>query len=472
MVMQSWLNYDPPSAKRVQSLVEYMRTETDLPIENETLNLVLKAWAKKKNAERAQAYFDQMVKQQQRKPDESSFAYVLEAWSQSRSPLAAKRAEQLLARMKNDFNIEANVDCITRVIECWAKSKRLGAEKRIESLMSHMRHLIDDNNSSNKSIPNDDCDPLLVQEAMYNVLQAYQYVKNAHRAEELLLEYADEYHHNNRYPLSLKMCMSVLTTWSKSKSSRRGYRAEKLLLLMESDDSFPDPTVECYTAVLNCYAGSDKPDSAQRAEVLLRRMEQEVGIEANLVSLTCVLIAWARSSDDANAASKQAEKLFQEICDRNLDPDRYVYSGLITAHGRSTSEDSIYKVEEYFQRVKDMQTTEEAEASGVVSVSRKPTVVEYTATIQAYANYVTRNVDRSRMVVERVGTLLDEMLESEDPLLKPNTLTYAAVLKAIAGALRLPDRGDRADAVLRTMQAERITPYIHGLAKKCHHHHH
>jgi len=230
---------------------------------------------------------------------------------------------------------------------------------------------------------------------------------------------------------------------------------------MEKEETFPDPNVECYTAVLNCFAGSNKPDSAQRAEALLRRMEQEKGIEANLVSLTCVLIAWARS-DDVDIAPIQAERIFQEILDRKLDPDRYVYTGMITALGRSTSEDSIYKVEEYFQHVKDMQT----EGRGA---SRKPTVVEYTATIQAYANYVTRNIDRSRMVAERVQSLLDEMLESEDPLLKPNTLTYAAVLKAIGGALRIPDRGDRADAVLRTMQAEEIeiSPYILGLAKKC-----
>lgn len=59
MVLLDWLEYDPPSAKRVQALVEYMERETDLQVERDTYNLVLKAWAKKKNAERTQAYFDQ-----------------------------------------------------------------------------------------------------------------------------------------------------------------------------------------------------------------------------------------------------------------------------------------------------------------------------------------------------------------------------------------------------------------------------
>lgn len=127
------------------------------------------------------------------KPDATSFSHVLEAWSQSRSPLAAKRADHILARMKH-WKIDVNVECISRVIECWSKSKRKGAEIRIESLMSLMNRRIDDNP--------DDCDALVVQAAMYNVLQAYQTVKNAHRAEELLLDYVAEYQHNNRFPPS------------------------------------------------------------------------------------------------------------------------------------------------------------------------------------------------------------------------------------------------------------------------------
>jgi pentatricopeptide repeat protein len=451
MVLYGWIDYEPPSAKRVQALVEYMKNETNVTVDTDTYNLVLKTWVKKKNAERAQDFFDEMVSEKNFKPDATSFSLMLEAWSLSKSPLAAKRADDTLRRMKR-FKVDVDVHHLSRVIECWAKSRRKGVEVRMESLMGWMHRQIDDKS--------EDCDPQVVQEAMYNVLQAYQYIKNAHRAEELLLEYMAEYQHNKRFPPSLSMCMSVLTTWSKSKSSRRGHRAEKLLTLMENDGNFPDPTVECYTAVLNCYAGSHKPDAAQRAETLLRRMEEK-GIQANLVSFTCVLIAWARSENIETAPIK-AEQIFQEILDRNLEPDRFVYSGLITAWGRSTLEDSIFKVEEYLQRVKDMQ--HERSTS-----SQRPTVVEYTATIQAYANYVARNIHRSRMVAERVESLLDEMLDSDDPLLRPNTLTYAAVLSAIAGALRIPDRGDRADAVLRTMRAEKveITPFILGLAKKC-----
>ena len=234
--------------------------------------------------------------------------------------------------------------------------------------------------------------------------------------------------------------------------------------MIEKNESFPRPDVACYTATLHCLASSKKPDSAKRAEALLRRSEQKHGITPNLLSFTCVLIAWARS-DDPNAPQK-AENILREIESRGMEPDRFVMAGLITAWGRNKVEDSIIKVEMYFQRMKDRAHDPSSKSNN----SFEPSVVEYTATIQAYANYVSRNLAKSRMSVARVETLLDEMLDSSDDRLRPNYLTYAAVLKTIAAARRIPDRGDRADRVLRIMSAEgvEITPYIVGLVKKCH----
>ncbi|KAG7346576.1 PPR: pentatricopeptide repeat domain containing protein [Nitzschia inconspicua] len=451
MVIQGWMDFDPPSAKRAQALLEYMNKVAGIPCELDSCNLVLEAWVRKKNAEGAQAFFDQiMMGSREIRPNFHSFAHLLEGWAKSKSPLAAKRADHLLAQMKH-WKIEPNAECLSRVIECWAKSKRKGAETRIESLLAWMQ----------RRLEKDECDPAVVQDSMWNLLQAYRTIRNAHRAEELLLDFSEQYRQIQRFPPTLQMCNLVLSIWSQSNSSRRGYRAEKLLLKMENDAVFPDPTVASYTAVLNCYAGSNKPDSAARAEALLRRMEQMERIEPTLASYTCVLIAWARSLD-TQAASSQAERIFQDLQDRGFEPDRFVYSGLITAWGRCNREESIIKAEEYLQRIKDLSTNTNR------PLSLKPTVVEYTGVLQAYANFVVRNVDRSRMVAERVDSLLNEMLDSEDVSLRPNTLTYAAALKAIAGARQLPDRGDRADAVLRTMyeQQVEISPYIMGLAKK------
>ena len=480
-VMYAWHDYNPTSAKRTQLLLDYMEKHAGIKYETQTCNLVLKTWAKKENAERAQAFFDQIIRNRVVPLDLDSYSYLLLAWSTSKSPLAPKQADRILLRMERFTNYEPNSECILRVIECWSKSRRKGAETRIESLFVTMKKqltksMIDnDRMSVSDDRNNNDGDVQNLQLALLNVLQAYQKIRNAHRAETILLDFVDDYKNeisHRPFPPTAEMFLSVLMAWKQSSSKNRATRAEKLLRMMEdNDEEFPDPNVACYTAVLTCIASSKKQDAAKRAETLLRRMynnDNNKGTKPNMLSLTCVLIAWARSNDlDAHL---HAERIFREIQDLGMKPDRYVYSGLITAWGRSNDKDSISTVENYFQRIKSFEEREALQnENSKTSASYNATVVEYTAVIQAYANYVSENVDQSRESVKRVKSLLDEMIESKNELLKPNTLTYAAVLKCIAAARRLPNRGDEADKILQKMYVQRadITPYIINLVKRC-----
>jgi len=484
-VIHAWHDFNPTSAKRTQALLDYMEQYAGINYETETCNLVLKTWAKKENAEGAHAFFDKIIRK--KVPlNLDSYSHVLLAWSKSKSPLAAKRADDILLHMERFTNFEPNSECILRVIESWGKSKRHGAEIRTENLFTTLKQQLTkqiiENDKTSSLLDNHKCDDgdiTNLQTALWNVLQAYQKDGNAHRSEEILLDYVDDYETNNKiFPPTTEMFLSVLMTWNKSSSTNRATRSEKLLRMMENKNTvFPQPNIACYTAVLNCIASSKKPDAAKRAETLLRRMDNNnEETKPNLLSFTCVLIAWARSNDlDAHI---QAERIFQDIQDRGMKPDRYVFAGLIASWGRSNSEDSILKVENYLQRIKSMAEEESIlssknnneKASSSSSSSFKPTVAEYTAVIQAYTNYVSRNIDKSRESVMRVESLLDEMLKSEDKILKPNTLTYAAVLKCIEKSRRIPDRGNHADAVLQKMYSEQveITPYIINIVKRCH----
>ena len=446
MVLKAWLIFDPPSVKRSEALLDYMDTMVNLPYDSDTCNLILDGWSKKSNAERAQKFFDKMIRR--RTPvDQISFLHLLKAWAKSKSPLAVNRIESILSQMENSTDIEPNAECYLRVIECWAKSKKKGSERRIEGLIELLNQQATEDSGR---IVDDDIEKIQ-QEATLHLLQVYQNMKNAHRAEEILLEFAEDI----RTPTpSLGMCLSVLSTWSKSGSSRRAHRAEKLLRRMEKNAGLPQPDTACYTAVLNCIASSKKQGSAKSAEALLRRMDENEATKSNMVSLTCVLIAWARSED--SDGHLQSERIFQEILDRGMQPDRYVYGGLMAAWGRSNDPDAMQKVEDYFQRLK-------------YSEDSKPTVVEYTVLIQAYANYVSKNIEKSRESVERAEALLAEMLNSDNEILRPNILSYAAVLKVIAAARRIPGRGERADKVLQKMVKNNIEipPYIMNIASKC-----
>ena len=449
-VLKAWLSFDPPSAKRAQALLDYMEDNSGIRYDTELCNCVLKAWAEKGNAERTQDFFNKMIRK--RIPlDFVSYLCVFKAWSRSKSPLAVSRVEELLLHMTNSNTLNPNEQCYLYAIECWARSKRKGSEARIETLFGLLgQHLADKTDHSDNNI----CGKIR-QKAGLSLLEAYHNIGNAHRAEEILLKFVEDSQTNVECPPpTIGMCISVLSTWSKSQSSRRAYRAEKLLNLMENSTSFPQPDTACYTAVLKCIASSRKQGSAERAEALLRRMDETKETQSNMVSLTCVLTAWARA--EVSHAPMNAERIFYEILDRGMQPDRYVFAGLITAWGRSNDQNAIDKVEEYFKCLKD-------------SENIKPTVVEYTAVIQAYANYVSRNIDKSRESVHRTDALLSEMLNSKDRNLKPNIRTYTAVLKTIAAARRIPNRSERAEKIFRTMRFNKveISPYILNIMKKC-----
>ena len=446
LVLQGWHDFKPPSAKRAQALFDYMM-EIGVEYHVDSCNIVLAAWSLTSNAEGGQAHLDQVLKQGH-PVSLLSFIYVLEAWSKSKSPLAPQKAEALLLEMKVR-KMEPTPRCYLIAMECWARSKKQVAAERSETLLEVIRKLC----KLKSDLP-------ILQSAMLNILHVYGRRGNAHKSEEILNEFILNYQKNKRVALTLPMYISVLSTWSKSKSKNRPARAEKLLLRMGKKRGLPKPDVVCYTTVLHCWASSNKDAAAERAEALLKTMNESPHVEPNLLSYTCILHAWSRSKDPT--APLNAERVFQEMLDRNLSPDKLTFGAMITTWGRSSREDAVEKAEAYLQQLKDIY----AETGDVKCM---PSVVQYTATMQAWANHVKINPNNSREAVSRVESMLDEMLNSEEPQMKPNSLTFASILKTIAGARRIPDRCDRAESILRVMEQEgvELTPFILNIAKKC-----
>jgi pentatricopeptide repeat protein len=466
LALAGWMHHDPPSAKRAQKLLDHMQQEIGIGYDIHSCNLVLQTWVRLNNAEGADKLFRSMLSQKV-PVNQDSFSHILEAWSKSKSALAFKKADALLSSMKG-HGLQPNIDCYLWTLSSWSKTKRKGSDERLEELYREVVSAISLSQDKHKHEPEPEPEPEKIQMVLLRMLQAFGSRNNAHRSEEILLAFADDYGNGigngngktNMVPPTLEMCLSVLTTWSRSKSSRRGSRAEKFLSLMEKDDTLPNPDVTCFTAVLNCLAGSNKPNSAQRAELVLRLMEDNPTTQPNLMTYTCVLNAWSRSKDDD--APHQADRIFQEMTLRGIEPDRRVFAVLISAWGRSSHKEAVEHAEDYFQQVKALYHSSADPAN-------MPTVVEYTAMMQAWANCVARNVHRSREAVARVESLLEEMIDSDEEHLRPNSLTYAAILKTISGALRIPDRREHAANILSIMESQRVevTPYIKNMFWKC-----
>lgn len=393
----------------------------------------------------------------------------------SKSPHAPKGADRILQRLE-DERIQASLfECYYWALQCWCRTKRKGAEVRIDQLFQRLQE-----ECSNR--PPDDLESQMLQTSMMNILNAYHHASNAHRAEELLLLFADAF--DDPSLVTMEMCKSVLSTWSRSDSSRRSIRAEKFLSLMDKDEALPEPDITCYTLVLNCWASSNKRNAPEKAELLLRSMEynENKKTRPNMMSYTCVLNAWSRS--ERRDAPRNAERLFHEMQEaKGWEPDRVVFNAMISTWGRSRDPDAIWKAEQYFQLLKDSGTQTDLgarEEDGESSPGPRATVVEYSALIQSWANFVVDNVAESHRAIDRVEELLEELMShyfearilgdhEMANMLRPNRMTFASVFRTIGSARRISNREERAKTALEKMQKLNLEPtaYILGLVDKC-----
>jgi hypothetical protein len=412
---------------------------------------------------------------------------ALKRLAKSKSTDIPQKADELLQRL-DDRNITGTFELFFWAIECWSRTKRKGSEERIEELyhqllQSFQREMVEDDAAVALTTTQREENSVQLQETIIRVLKAYHHVSNAHRAEDLLLQFADNYRSDRLVPPTLEMCKSVLSTWSRSDSSRRALRAEKLLSIMGKDPALPDPDITCYTSVLNCWASSKKENAPRRAELLLRSMEltEDEVMRPNMLSYSCVLNAWARSLDPD--APDQAERLLHEMEQtKGWEIDRVVYTAMISVWGRSPRPKSIDKAEAYFERLQSLQTqsssTPENEEEEMPPVP-KATVVEYTALMQGWAYYVANNINESKRAVDRVEELLEELMDiyftrksegdADAESVRPNKMTFASVFRTIGAARRIPNRGDRANRALGEMQKLNLEPttYILNLIEKC-----
>jgi pentatricopeptide repeat protein len=102
--------------------------------------MVINAYAKAGNADRAEAILEEMYQDYQQgnddaKPNVRSFSTVLSAWAKSRSAKGAERAEMIFLRMKKlsesgKFDTKPNVISYSILLDCWAKSSSRGSAER------------------------------------------------------------------------------------------------------------------------------------------------------------------------------------------------------------------------------------------------------------------------------------------------------------------------------------------------------
>lgn len=303
------------------------------------------------------------------KPDTMTYNSVINSFSQEQNRFIEKKssdsedsaafsvdnaeeAEQLLRKMLMDYeqglNLDALVDTTTynTVMKVWSYSGRADAGANAERLLNEMWTRV-----INKGWANITPDQFSYSTVVSAWARSGLGEKGAEKSEALLEEM--EYYHRKGYSgPNTYCCNAVLNAWAKSNSMYALNKAEAIIRRMEElCYKRPElaPNVISYNTLISLYA---RHGDAIKAEAVLDRLEMfstddqrnemYFNCTPDIVSYNSVISAWSKRKNVK--AAERAEKILRKIERLHADgvlefpPDAYTYSSVITAWANSGSE--------------------------------------------------------------------------------------------------------------------------------------
>lgn len=344
--------------------------------------------------------------------DTLSFNLVLNSWARKRSKVAAQRADDLLHTLLQIPQLRADGYSYSAVLNALAKSggKRQAAQ-RSEQLLYQMEHFI--------NVTNDFC---------YN---------------------------------------AVMDCWSVSGCDDAGRRAQRWLTRLE--ERGPPPTKISYNACIKAWARA--PNGAPEAHRLLMRMNRIGGkVSPDKISYSTCIDAWCRSTSDLTIAAEKAEELLrhmEEQCEKRkeLKPDIVAYTSVLYAYTKAGVD--IQRAMALVDRLKkygnDKPNTtflntlihlfakrrkiEKAEALLTsMKVDGTADRITYTSIISAHAN--VGNATRALELLTELDRLYEK---TKDYRFLPTTKTFSSALYAISRCKAFPRSIDTAEQLLHRL---------------------
>jgi pentatricopeptide repeat protein len=344
------------AVKRAEALFREMREDCNISPNVYAYTGLLNVYGRSGRSRKAHAFLEACLDEYDRtgdprmKPTVVTFTAILNAWSKgSNAPEAPEKAHELLHRMKDEYGIEPNAFSYSSVLDCYSRSDRPDAATKALCLFRDMREVAG------------------LEPNVYtcsNVLKAMARGGKVEEAEALLLALVHD--KDVRAKLGPHAFSSVLYGWSKLKQRDAPERAEALLVEMQElyrrkmIDGPPNSV--CWNNVLACWAHSDLPGAAQRADDVLkwiRQQQQELeenqssyavgtntstrhkqpqigggardnsSVRCNIIMYNTVMNAWANNGNFAKANELYLELLEQHILDASISPpDEWTYRAL------------------------------------------------------------------------------------------------------------------------------------------------
>jgi pentatricopeptide repeat protein len=332
------------------------------------------------------------------------------------NPNAPKKAEAMVRRMRTlyeksggDSDLRPTLQAYNLWIHALAKSNKANAGQLAEDVLEQIHaHDITPDVITYTSIMDahaKSCDPDRAEEVLFRLLDSTVIGKV-----------------QGQTGVSSITCDTILNAWAQQGTYESAERAQMILFRLEEwGRNDIRPTEVSYSTVMNAWAKVGSTDAAEHAEALLNRMLKKNEVKPDTVVFNAAINAWATSKDEqggkrALAILKQMKTLAKEGIDS--DPDIVTYNTVLSAWSHSGDENAAPYAERI---VRDMQT-----AAAENDNAPAPNTVTYNTILNAWS--------KSKLPgsAPRAQKVLDFMIKSENDAIAPDVISFASVLDAWA----------------------------------------
>ncbi|CAB9520004.1 Pentatricopeptide repeat-containing protein [Seminavis robusta] len=262
------------------------------------------------------------------------------------------------------------------------------------------------------------------------VMDAYSRTGQVPETLQVLQELQDRYDETGDFALQPNIVSynTVLAAYAKSRGGLpAAEQAEQFL-----EEQVVQPDVVSYNALLVCWARSGVPHAGERAEAILRQMP----VTPNTKSYATAMDALARCarSDSLSAARahgllKELQEAFEETGDEALRPNCISYSSVIHAYAVSKEPQKAQRAFALLEEMKQKGQTDPAVRPNTVTYN---SVLNACTTSSPLGDHHYDGGTNPKSLQSIVQSLYQELIQSDDPRLKPDHFTFGTVLKACA----------------------------------------
>ena len=427
VVLRSWTYSNRKEApQKSEDLLEKMLS-FQVKLNPETYLHLITVWSNTnslKGAKRAEELLWRMFDEYQQgdksvAPNHENFRNVLIAWSKSGSHEASQHADELVNAMldcQRDGHFEDTADLVPALntaIQCHALAKSRAGAKKAQAIMSRMEGL---------NRPN--------YITYLNLIKCWAQVGGIDEV-EALIKRMNKLVQTGRKDLrpDCVIMTAAISACAKSRAENKLERAEDILHQMnhQSDPNLR-PTTITYNTFLDCLSRTRRNWPGTKAEKVLAEMKSRAKagddrVKPNITTFSTVINTWARLGN-AHRAAAVLQQMYDEYLAGNEEarPNLYCLNTVLAAYIRSDLGNEPKLAESLLKKMIRLS------AGSLVDV--KPDVYSYASVLACYASV---KHDR-REAADQATRLLNEMRNSKDPQQKPNAVCYNAVLNAWARA--------------------------------------